>query len=247
MGVPFAVFVPTGILSTSKRYILPLLVNIINESIVFVLITQEVISSCVFTPFVLRLCVRKEVLGILLIRPPSVITTTHFSGSTNSISFSSLVESAICVNSVLRSSPYVATKDLSLFTNSSVGLLKIKVKSSISDNKASLLFCNSILSRPAKRPSFISTIAFACGSVKLYCLISSSFAAAAEADFLIKAIILSISSKAFNKPSTTSNFSWHFFKSNSVSRLIHSVLCSTQILTQSLRFNSTGVLSTRAT
>ena len=109
IGVPLLVFVPTGILSTIRRYILPLLVKTIRLSTVFVRITASVISSCVFTPFPPRFCVLNDVAGIRLTLPLSVRTTTHFSGGILATSFSSFVlGSSMSRSLVRRASPYLS-------------------------------------------------------------------------------------------------------------------------------------------
>ena len=197
---PLLTLVPTGTSLTSKRYILPLLEKIIKESIVLVRITAWVISSWVFTPLPFRFWVRKLVAGILLTRPPSVIITTHFSGSTNSISFSSLVE-ATWVIVLRRASPYVFFKALNPSIISGIGFTRIAFKRANSVSNSDFSFSISTFSNFANLESFISRIAFAWISEKPYWLIRAVLAAAADSLFLIRAIMLSISSRALNRPS----------------------------------------------
>ena len=221
------VFVPSGILSTTSLYILPLLVNIIKLSIVLVLITQEVISSWVFTPLPPLRWVLNDVDGIRLRLPPSVITTTHFSGGIKDTSFSSLVlGSSIWVSSVLRASPYLLTSTPRRRRISSSGLRRRVLSLLISSANSAFSFSISIRSNPANLPSRISTIALACSSLNPYFCCKPTLAFAELSDALIKAIILSISSRAFNKPSTIFNLSFAFLISKLISLIKQSLLCS---------------------
>ena len=198
-------------LSTKSLYIFPLFVNNIRLSTVLVLITASVISSCVFTPFPPLRCVLNDVEGIRFNIPLSVITTTHFSGGTKATSFSSLVlTSSTCVNSVRLSSPYFLTISAKRFLSSVIKSLSMALRLSIVLSNSAFSFSISNLSNPANLPSRISVIAFACSSLNSYFSINASRAFALLSDALINAITLSISSRAFNKPSTIFNLSLAF-------------------------------------
>ena len=111
--MPFDTLVPTGTSSTIKRYILPVVPNTIRVSTVLVEIVVKIALSSVLTPLPFLFCVLKDFLGIRLIFPAFVTTTTTSSGTTISISFSSFGK-VICANSVLRASPNFLTISSSL-------------------------------------------------------------------------------------------------------------------------------------
>ena len=225
---PLEAFVPTGTISTNNLYIFPWLVNNIKVSIVLVEIVPRGISS-LLTPLPFLFCTLNAAVGILLIYPSFVIMTTQSSGVTVSISLSSLGIS-IWASSVRLLSPYFLTSsERSLFNSSFCKVSSDKNFKilSISLCKSLLSWFNSIFSRPANLPNFISTIALAWASVNLYLDIRDFWAAAALSLLLIKAIILSISSKAFNKPSTISSLSFALFKSYWLDLIRQLILCLT--------------------
>ena len=246
---PFEAFVPIGSLSTNILYIFPTLVNTNKLSIVLVFIIDRIASSSVLTPTPFLLCVLKLVLGILLTSPVWVKTTTTSSGITVTISLSSF-EISIWANSVLLSSPYFLTSSANLsFIICCFAVIEdnILLNSAIFFTNSFFSSFNSIFSNLAKLPNLIATIDLAWASVNLYSFTKPSLAAALDSDFLIKAIILSISSNAFNNPSTISKRASAAFKSNSISFVKHSILCFTYISIQSFKFNSVGVLLIKAT
>ena len=221
--VPRDIFVPTGILSTNSRYIIPLLVNIIKLSTVLVRMTIEVISSWVFTPTPLRFCVLNDVAGIRLISPLSVITTTHFSGSTSGSSSFSLTI-VIFSSLVRRASPYFLTSSANLLCNSGIGLLQIA--SSVINNafNSRCSFSNVAFSKCDNLDNFISKIACACLSLKLYLFCKIDLAWLGDSACLISLINSSIIDNAFNNPVIICNLSFVFIISNSASLIIHFLL-----------------------
>ena len=175
----------------------------------------KIISFTDFIPLPFLFWALKDFLGILLISPDWVTITTTSSGITFIISLSSF-EIFICVNSVFLLEPYFFVKDsnLSIKIFKILSLLeRISLQSSIVFSNSFFSFSNSIFSKFAIFPNFISTIAFACASENLYLFIKFSFASTALFDALISLIILSISSNAFNKPLTISFLASAFFKS----------------------------------
>ena len=249
IGTPLVVFVPIGILSTNIRYIFPFVEKNIIVSIVLVLIKSRIASSLFLMPFPPRRWTLKLDKGTLLIKPVLVVITTTSSGTTSWISFSSFGNS-ICTNSVLLLSPYFFTIVDNLSFNflicKSLFVIKLLISFIVLSSSA-FSFSKVTLSNLANLANFISKIALAWISEKLYILIRLSFATEVLSEVFIKWIISSILIRAFNNPSTICNLSSAFFKSNFASLNKQSILWSTYTLIASFKFNSVGVFPIKAT